>query len=107
MERSRCPTCGQSLPGLMRRPRTTGPRSQNRHLNGHVQQIAGETGEDFDVVKREIKRRARKRGYPFRTSRFGYAVPKSEADATIEECGMLIEESHEVAAFLNIVLRED
>lgn len=100
-----CPRCGLVL-GI-ERIRTTGPHSQNRHLNGHVQQIAQETGEDFDVVKREIKRRARKRGYPFKTSRFGYAVPQSEAKATVEECALLIDEAHEVAAWLNITLRED
>ena len=99
-----CPKCGYVE---IRRARTTGPQSQNHHLNGHVQQIAQETGEDFDVVKREIKRRARKRGYPFKTSRFGYAVPKSEAEATVEECAMLIDERHEVAAFLSIALREE
>ena len=106
MNRSRCPTCGQRLPSLMDRPRTTGPRSQNKHLNGHVQQIAQETGEDFDEVKREIKRRARKRGYPWLVGEFGQEKAKSEALATVEECGMLIDEAHEVAAFLNIALIE-
>jgi len=66
-----------------------------------------ETGEYFDTVKREIKRRALKRGDGYRTSRFGYAVPKSEADATVEECAMLIDEAHEVAAFLNVALVEE
>lgn len=92
--------------GKPRKPRTTGDGSQSHHLNGHVQQIAAETGDEFDDVKMEIKRRAVKRGYPFRTDSFGNVVPQSEADCSTEECAMLIEEAHDVAAFLNIKLRE-
>lgn len=92
--------------GKPRKPRTTGEYSQSHHLNGHVQQIAAETGDEFDDVKMEIKRRAIKRGYPFRTDSFGNVVPQSEADCSTVECAMLIEEAHDVAAFLNIKLKE-
>lgn len=92
--------------GKPRKPRTTGSGSQSHHLNGHVQQIAAHQGDEFEDVKMEIKRRAIKRGYPFRTDSFGNVVPQSEADCSTVECAMLIEESHDVAAFLNIRLRE-
>jgi len=92
--------------GKPRKPRTTGELSQNHHLNGDIAQIAVETGDEFDDVKMEIKRRAIKRGYPFRTDSFGNVVPQSEADCSTTECAMLIEEAHDVAAFLNIKLRE-
>jgi len=92
--------------GKPRKPRTTGDGSQSHHLNGHVQQIAEFTGDEFDDVKMEIKRRAIKRGYPFHTDSFGNAVPDSEANSSTVECGYLIDEAHEVAAFLNIKLKE-
>lgn len=102
----RCPTCGRRLPGF-NKPRSTGPHSQNHHLNGHVAQIAEETGDDFRDVKDDIKERAIKRGYPFRTTKLGRVRPKHEPDTTMEECAMLIEEAHAVAAFLGITLREE
>jgi hypothetical protein len=89
------------------KPRTTGKNSQNAHLNGHIQQICQETGEDFDATKIEIKRRAIKRGYGFKTALGGDPVPKSESRASTIECGYLIDEAHEVAAFLNIRLIEN
>ena len=92
--------------GKPRRPRTTGEGSQNHHLNAHIAQIAQENQDEFDDVKMEIKRRAIKRGYPFRTDSFGNVVPQSEADCSTAECAMLIEEAHDVAAFLNIRLKE-
>ena len=92
--------------GYPRKPRTTGEGSQSHHLNGHVQQICMETGDEFDDVKMEIKRRAIKRGYPSHTDSFGNVVPQSEANASTVECAMLIEEAHDVAAFLNIRLKE-
>ncbi len=92
--------------GIPRKPRTTGEKSQNHHLNGHIQQICQETGDEFDDVKMEIKRRAIKRGYPSHTDSFGNVIPESEANASTVECGYLIEEAHDVAAFCNIKLKE-
>ena len=92
--------------GYPRKPRTTGDKSQNHHLNGHIQQICFETGDEFDDVKTEIKRRAIKRGYPSHTDSFGNVVPESEANASTVECGYLIEEAHDIAAFCNVRLKE-
>ena len=92
--------------GYPRKPRTTGDKSQNHHLNGHIQQICQETGDEFDDVKMEIKRRAIKRGYPTRTDSFRNVIAESEGNASTVECGYLIEEAHDVAAFCNVKLRE-
>ena len=86
--------------------RSTGEKSQNHHINGHCQQIANETGEDFDIIKLEAKRIAIKRGYPIRTNLFGDATPKSETDIDSEQAGFLIDSLHEIADFLNIKLNE-
>ena len=98
-----------------KKPRTTGEKSQNRHLNGHIQQIAQETGTPFDVVKHEIKQRAITRGYPILYDGKGKAVLDifgreqgiSEADCSTVECGYLIDETHQLAAELDFVLREE
>lgn len=102
---TRCPTCGAPLGSG--RPRTTGPRSQNRRLNGFIQQVAEDTGDDFDSVKMHVKRMAISRGYPFKTNRWGEVVPKSERRSTVEECALLIDTVQQVAAELGIVLREE
>lgn len=95
------------------RTRSTGEKSQNHHINGHVQQIATETGNPFDVVKAEIKCRAVDMGYPMlerngevRLDLFGRPMGISEADSTVEECALLIEAAHMLAAELGIVLEE-
>lgn len=87
-------------------PRTTGPKSQNHHLNGHIMQICQETGNDYETVKYCIKMIAVEQfGYPFQTVA-GHVVPKRERDCNTEECGMLIEAAHYLAAQMGIVLRE-
>jgi len=92
--------------GMPRKPRTTGDKSQNHALNGFIQQLCQESGDEFDDMKKEIKRRAIKRGYPFHTDSFGNVVPQSEADCSTVECAMLIDEAHDVASFLNVKLKE-
>lgn len=95
--------------------RTTGPKSQNRHLNGHIQQICEDTGNEFDLVKLAVKERAIDMGYPMlynsngqpRTGLFGIRLAMSESDATIEQCSLLIKAVHLFAAEAGIVLRED
>lgn len=89
-----------------RQRRTTGDLSQNHHINGHVSQIAEETGNDFDDVKQEAKLRAIKRGYPFDTLPNGWIIPKSETEIDTIQAGFLIEELHQIAAELGIYLRE-
>ena len=88
-----------------RRKRTTGERSQNHHLNGHVQTICVETGNDFDAIKQVVKLRAIAMGYPF-TTFHGVTVPKSEADASTVECALLIDAVHQLAAEEGIALKE-
>lgn len=92
--------------GKPRKPRTTGERSQNAHLNGHVQQIAAYTGDSFDDVKMYVKREAISLGYPYHTSTFGDVVPESEANASTVECGYLIDTAHRIASDMGIKLRE-
>jgi len=87
-------------------PRTTGEASQNHHINGHVQQIAMETGNDFDTVKLAAKYQAISMGYPFRTV-FDQVVPYSETELDTEQAGILIEALHFIAAESNIRLREE
>jgi hypothetical protein len=89
-----------------RRPRTTGERSQNHHLNGHIQQIAEYTGDSFEAVKKHIKFEAIAEGYPYRTTSFGDVEPQSEADASTAECAILIETTHRIASDLEVILRE-
>lgn len=98
-----------------RKPRTTGEGSQSHHLNGHVQQIAAETGNPFEVVKMEIKHRAISMGYPIlykpdgtpRTDLWGRVMGISEADSSTSECALLIETAHRLAAELGIFLQEN
>ena len=106
--------CNDKRSGFMRlvlsppfKHRSTGEFSQNHHINGHCQQIANETGEDFDISKREAKRKAIKRGYPITTDIFGYTKTLSETEIDTEQAGYLIESLHEIADFLSIKLRED
>ena len=88
-----------------RKPRTTGEYSQNHHLNGHIQQIAVETGNDFSAVKAVVKQMAVSMGYPFRTLK-GMVIPYSESEASTVECAILIEAAHMLAAEQGIILRE-
>lgn len=96
--------------------RSTGRYSQSAHFNGHVQQIAQHTGNDFEDVKIYIKRQALKRGLRFKTKPNGDIVyslidlspmPISETEMTTEECAMCIEECHALAADMGIALIEE
>ena len=49
------------------RPRTTGYKSQNHALNGYIQQICMDTGQDFGTTKNYIKQMAIAMGYPRKT----------------------------------------
>ena len=105
--------CNTKRGGFMRlvlsppfKHRSTGEFSQNHHINGHCQQIANETGEDFDIIKREAKRKAIKRGYPITTDIFGYTKTLSETEIDTTQAGYLIESLHEIADFLSIKLKE-
>ena len=89
-----------------KRPRTTGKESQNHHLNGHIMQICAETGNDYDAVKDAVKMLAASTmGYPYKTIG-GQIVPQRERDASVDECALLIEAAHVLAADLGIILQE-
>ena len=89
-----------------KRPRTTGKDSQNHHLNGHIMQICAETGNDYDAVKDAVKMLAvSTMGYPYKTIG-GQIVPQREHDASVDECALLIEAAHVLAADLGIILQE-
>lgn len=97
------------------RPRTTGYKSQNHALNGYIQQICEETGQDFASTKNYIKQMAIERGYPRLTKRtvkgiedvvdwWGNPVGISESDASIEDCSKLIDCAIQLASEFGIRL---
>lgn len=89
-----------------KRPRSTGLGSQNHHLNGHIMQICSETGNSYDAVKYCIKMHAvEELGYPYEELA-GHIIPQGESSASVEECALLIEAAHELAAELGIILNE-
>ena len=101
---------------IPRKLRSTGYKSANHHLNGHVQQIALETGNDAGDVKLYVKRKAIARGLPLMQRPNGDIVysladgepmPMSEADMDTLQCSWCIEEAHILAAEMGIVLREE
>lgn len=94
---------------ILQRPhkkRSTGDKSQNHHLNGHIMQICAETGNDYDAVKNAVKMIAvEQMGYPY-TDFHGVITPKSESETDTAECAKLIEAAHILAADLGMILRE-
>lgn len=96
----------------VRKPRTTGYKSQNHAINGYVGQIAKETGEDAGIIKMFCKQLAVRRGYPLMEregqliySRLtGEPLPESEAEISTVEAGYLIDEIVQLAAELGIIL---
>lgn len=97
-----------------KRPRTVGEKSQNRAINGYIQQICKETGNDFDDVKLYCKTEALSRGYPFKVNdkgeiitslTTGEPVPESESKISVEEASVLIETIVQLASELGIVLK--
>ena len=89
-----------------KKPRTTGEGSQNHHLNGHIMQICNETCNSYAAVKDEVKRIAvETMGYPYEIVN-GHIHPKGESDSSTDECALLIEAAHVLAADLGIILQE-
>lgn len=98
----------------IKRRRSTGEKSQNHHLNGHIQTICEETGNEFEDVKKHVKQMAINMGYPMKMKggdvvldMWGSPIGVSEAESTVEQCAMLIECVHMLAAELGIILSED
>ena len=88
-------------------PRTTGPHSQNRHLNGHIMQICNETKNSYGAIKYCVKMLAvEEMGYPYEIID-GHIWPKGESESSTEECAKLIEAAHVWAAHHGIILIED
>jgi hypothetical protein len=89
-----------------KRPRTTGPESQNHHLNGHIMQICNETSNSYEAIKYCIKMLAvEEMGYPYEIID-GHIWPKGERDSSTDECAKLIEAAHVWAAQHGIILQE-
>jgi hypothetical protein len=83
---------------LPKKIRSTGERSQNHHLNGHVGQLAAAAQISTATMKQYVKTMAAlELGYPTEAID-GKAFPKSEAEATVEECILLIDMCHAIAA---------
>lgn len=90
------------------KPRTTEVGGQNRHIWGHLQQIAQETGNDVDDVEDYIKQRATRRGYPVKQNPLtGEIKPVSMKGINTVEANYLIDELHQLASELEIILEED
>lgn len=99
-----------------RKRRSLGPKSQNKHINGHIQQICSELGISFDETKLFVKSQAVDMGYPIledekgmpvRHPFFGWVMGISEADADVHEAKILIDAAHMVAAQHGIALIEE
>lgn len=89
-----------------KKTRTTGAHSQNHHLNGHIMQICNETGNSYDVIKYCVKMIAvEQMCYPYKTIA-GHIVPQPESESSTDECALLIEAAHILAAQLSIILQE-
>ena len=98
------------------RPRTTGYKSQNHALNGYIQQICMETGQDFASTKNYVKQMAIEMGYPRKTQRtvrgiedatdwWGNPIGISEAEASVADCSLLIDCAMRLASDLGIILK--
>ena len=88
-------------------PRTVGYKSQNHHINGHVQQICIETGNTFSAVKERMKELAIGMGYPVETLPDGSVEPISESEIDTVQAGYLIDTIHIFCAEYGIRLIEE
>ena len=86
--------------------RSTGWKSQSHHINGHCQQIAEETGNDFDTVKSYCKNEAISAGYPIDILN-DIVIPWSEARIDTLQASILIDTIHRLAADYGINLKEE
>ena len=87
-----------------RKPRSTGPNSQNNHFHGNVRQICEATGNTMEQAKEGIKQRAmNEMGYPS-TEVLNSIIPKSESTCNSTEASLLIDMTQLVASELGIHL---
>ncbi len=87
------------------RPRTTGNGSQNNLAWKLCTEIARALGMELYEVEYIAKVRAIKRGYPV-TLKLGIPIPCSQANISVEECSVLIEEYQQIAAENGIFTEE-
>lgn len=78
---------------------------QNRLINGWIQIISMETGQDFYSLKTYFKHEAISRGYPFDTIG-GLILPWSETRLNTEQATRLAETIAQEASELGIILPE-
>jgi hypothetical protein len=90
-----------------KRPRTIGYKSQNHHVNGHIQQICIETGNTFSAVKERMKELAIDMGYPVETLPDRSVKPISESEIDTVQAGYLIDTIHRFADEWGIRLIEE
>ena len=88
------------------KPRTTGDNSQNHHIFGHATQIGAFMGMTKMEVIAEAQERALVKGYPTKINAFGRVVPVPEKELDTRGASILIEELHDMAAFLPLRLKE-
>ena len=86
------------------KPRSTGYRSQNHHLHGHIRQIAIETYHNMGEIKDYIKTECPE--WPW-VDVLGKMKPKSESELTSEQAAAAIEFCHRLAAEQGIRLVEE
>ena len=79
--------------------------NQGKMLNAMIQQIAMETGQDFDTVKIYCKYEAISRGYPCDSIK-DTVIPWSETRINTLQASFLIDAIRQLAAELGIILRE-
>jgi len=91
--------------GKPRKSRTTGEGSQNNASWGFMTQIAKATGHEVYEIEYIAKYRALKRGYPVNTC-LGVRIPKSQTEIDTVENGYLIDELKQMAAEINLILKE-
>jgi hypothetical protein len=92
---------------LPHRPRSTGWKSQNAHLHGHIRQLCEPTGYTMSEMKQIIKEDTP--SWPVEYKEFRgkrRAVYASEADISMEVASEAIEICHVVAADLGVRLQE-
>ena len=76
------------------RSRSTGWKSQNHHINGHIAQLAREFAMDFDTIKLHLKHQAISRGYPYDLLD-DCVYPWSETRIDTLQASFLIDEIHQ------------
>lgn len=89
------------------RPRTTGWKSQNAHLHGHIRQLCEPTGYTMSEMKQIIKEDTPSWPVEYREFRGKRrAVYASEADISVEVASEAIEICHRIATDNEWTLKE-